>query len=316
MVAVERLGSGDHACLFFDSHEDRWALRAAFATDGLARGERVMFFVGPGTHEGEALDRLASFGVPVEGAADGRGRVDVIRTDPGYAPGIGFDPVARTEYWEAVSRETSARGFTGLRTAGDMAWAAAPEVDGEQLVAYEAGLTPLLPAMRFTAMCEYDRAVFAGAAAPELMPGGMPEGMPERVLATHPLTVLPEPGALHASLHTSMGAAPGTSPPTSLDASREGDVLRLAGDADLATRGAFERAVRRPGPDVIDLTGLGFIDAYCVQVLLRLGGGVRLECTAAQARLLGLCGAPGGGEGMVRVRAGQGGRAARGGGPG
>jgi hypothetical protein len=296
MVAVERLGSGDHACLFFDSHEDRWALRAAFAADGLARGERVMFFVGPGTHEGEALDRLASFGLPVEGAADGRGRVDVIRTDPGYAPGIGFDPVARTEYWEAVSRETSARGFTGLRTAGDMAWAAAPEVDGEQLVAYEAGLTPLLPAMRFTAMCEYDRAVFAGTAALERMP----EEMPERMLATHPLTVLPEPGALH----------------TSLDASREGDVLRLAGDADLATRGAFERAVRRPGPSVIDLTGLGFIDAYCVQVLLRLGGGVRLECTAAQARLLGLCGAPGGAEGMVRVRAGQGGRAARGGGPG
>jgi hypothetical protein len=176
-----------------------------------------------------------------------------------------------------VSRETFARGFTGLRAAGDMGWAARADVDRDQLVAYEAGLTPLMPALRFTAMCEYDRAVFAGAVL---------EQLPERVLAAHPLVVLPKPGSLHASL----------------DASWEGDVLRLAGDADLATRGAFEQAVRLPGPAVIDLTGLAFIDAYCVRVLLRLGGGVRLECTAAQARLLGLCGAAR--DGMVRVRTG------------
>ncbi|MYS19360.1 ABC-type transporter Mla maintaining outer membrane lipid asymmetry, MlaB component, contains STAS domain [Streptomyces sp. DvalAA-14] len=316
-VAVERLGPGDHACLWFDSHEDRWALRAAFATDGLARGERVIFFTDPDTLETEALDRLAAFGVPVDRTGDG-GRVEVIGTVPGYEPGRGFDAAARNEHWVTVVRDTWARGFTGLRATGDMSWAARPEVDGGELAAYEAGLTPLLAKLGFTGVCEYDRGAFAaapddpldsfagspagdGGAEPAAVPDGTPPRPPvparaadrrlERVLAAHPLNVMPRPGGLHSS--------------------REGNVLRLAGDADLATRIPFEEAVREPGLTTIDLTGLAFVDAYCVRTLLRLGG-VILECTTAQHRLLELCGPPGSDNAVVEVRTRPGGRSARG----
>jgi hypothetical protein len=271
-VAVERLTAGDHACLGFDSHEDRWALRAAFATAGLARGERVMFFTDPATPDGEALDRLASHGVPVARARTGR-RLEVVGGTHGYVPGRGFDAAARTAYWATVAYDTLALGFTRLRATGDMSWAADPEVDTGELARYETALTPLLAKLGFIALCEYDRRAFT---APAL----------GRVLAAHPLSVPAAPGALHAVR----------------EESAQGPVLRLAGDADLATRAAFERAVRQPGLAVIDLTGLAIVDAHCVRVLLRLPAGSLVECTAAQYRLISLCGGGRTGGAGPRVR--------------
>jgi hypothetical protein len=160
-----------------------------------------------------------------------------------------------------------------------MSWAVRPGVDGGAVVTYESALTELArPA--FTGMCEFDRRVFP----PELF---------ARLVAAHPLTVLPVPGALHVTL--------------------DADTLRLAGDADLATRCElelalrdFERALRgRPEPQkapagsrrpgVVDLTGLGFIGAYCACAVLRIpartGACVTVRCTPGQYRLLMLCGA-------------------------
>lgn len=280
-VAVERLGHGDHACLGFDGQDDRWALRAAFTTTGLALGERVMLFdppcdrdkpartgaapfgtareQGPAAREDgvdRALARLTAYGVPArEAAADGR--LEVVLSIPGMDPARGFEPVVRPGYWEAAAGDALARGFTGLRAACDLSWACVKGVDAGDLLSYERELTPLFARIGFTAMCEYDRRLFPAATVDE-------------AVTAHPLRVLPTPGVLHAE--------------------REGGVLRLAGHADLATRASFEWAVAESGLSVIDLTGLAFIDAYCVRALLRLSGGVVLECTARQRRLLVLCG--------------------------
>ncbi|MGW2349543.1 hypothetical protein [Actinacidiphila glaucinigra] len=48
-VPVDRMASGDHACLGFQDEDDRWEIRAAFTAIGLARGERVLLLTGPGT---------------------------------------------------------------------------------------------------------------------------------------------------------------------------------------------------------------------------------------------------------------------------
>jgi MEDS: MEthanogen/methylotroph, DcmR Sensory domain len=268
-IAVERLGPGDHACLPFDTPGHRWAVRADFAATGLARGERVMLFVGQDTEVPHALEQLTAHGVPARQAA-AEGRLAVLRDSPGYDPVHGFDATARTGYWAAAADDASTRGFTGLRAAGDMAWAAGPAVEPAELLSYEREITPLFAKLGFTSLCEYDRLTF-------------PTDRLDPLLDVHPLSVVAAPGTLHAV--------------------REGNVLRLAGDADLATRTAFELAVREPGLTAIDLTGLAFLDAHCARELVRTGGRgeptgrddrsdveLVLECTATQARLLQICG--------------------------
>jgi hypothetical protein len=263
--------TGDHACLPFDSHDDRWAIRAAFTTEGLARGERVMLFTDPGTSPAAALSALSGHGVPAERAA-ATGQLEVVDETPGYDPARGFAPEDRVALWSAIRADAHDRGYAGLRAVGDMAWAARPDVSPVELARYEAGLTRLFRRIGFTAICEYDRRVFPAAVLAD-------------VTAAHPLSVLTPLDSLHIS--------------------RDGPVLTLVGSADLATRREFDRAVRTaltPSPPLttlhtVDLTGLTFLDAHCAATLLRHPAPsprhppLTVLCTPAQLRMLQVCGA-------------------------
>ncbi|MDJ0342105.1 MEDS domain-containing protein [Streptomyces sp. H10-C2] len=268
-VSVDRMASGDHACLGFDSHEARWAIRAAFTEAGLCLGERVILFAGPGTTPEETAVRLAEHGVPAAQALRDD-RLLVINEIPGYDPERGFDPEGRAATWIEFTENANMMGFSGLRATGDMSWALEPGVDHQELVDYETGLTPLFADIGFTAICEYDLRLFP----PELMC---------RVNAAHPTEVLPSLDALHIT--------------------RTGTILHLAGNADLATREQFDadlrKSLRGPGPPprLIDLTALSFIDAHCATTLIRLAAGLSptarlaVHCPPTHARVLRLCGA-------------------------
>ena len=280
MVAVDLMVSGDHACLPFDSDDERWAVRAAFTTEGLARGERVMLFTDPDTSPTAAVSALSECGVPAERAA-ATGQLEIVVETPGYDPARGFAPEARVALWSAIRADAHDRGYTGLRAAGDMAWAARPDVQPKELAAYEAGLTRLFQRIGFTAICEYDRRVFPAAVLAD-------------VTAAHPLSVLTPVDALHIT--------------------RDGPLLTLVGSADLATRPDFDRALLTaltpsppltpltPSPPLtplrtLDLTGLTFLDAHCAATLLRHPAPsprhppLTVLCTAAQLRMLQVCGA-------------------------
>ncbi|WP_327352343.1 MEDS domain-containing protein [Streptomyces sp. NBC_01304] len=267
-LSVTRVTAGDHACLGFDDDEARWEIRATYADIGLARGERVMFFTDPATTAAVAAEQLAACGLPAEEAI-AAGRLVVINEVPGYDPESGFDPVARAQTWVEVTNSARREGFSGVRALGDMGWAADPGVDHDLLVDYEAGLTPLFADIGFTAICEYDRRAFDDA-------------LIDRMCVAHPKRVLHRLGAL--------------------DISRTDDGLRLAGDADLATRDAFDTALhavlRVPGAaTVLDLTELCFLDAHSAGLLVRLAVGlpearqVEVRCRPLQAKVLRLCGA-------------------------
>jgi anti-anti-sigma regulatory factor len=268
-VSVDRMASGDHACLTFDSHRARWAVRAAFTETGLLRGERVILFVGPGTTPGTAAARLADHGVPAAEALRDE-RLLVVNATPGYEPKRGFDAESRAATWLGLTEDASVMGFSGLRAVGDMSWAVEPGVDPEELIDYETGLTPLFADIGFTAICEYDRRLF-------------PPGLMGRVGACHPTEILQSLDALHIT--------------------RTGTILHLAGNADLATREQFDTELHRslnglgPPPRLVDLTALSFIDAHCATTLVRLAAALphparlAVHCPATHARVLRLCGA-------------------------
>jgi hypothetical protein len=271
-VSPERMASGEHACLGFDDDTARWEIRAAFAEAGLSRGEQVIFFTDPVTTVEEAVTRLLGQGVHAAVPALRRGQLLVVNQFP----------ADRLAAWRAVGEKALHQGYPGIRATGDMSWCAAPEpaLGPAELVSYEAALTSVFADIGFTAICEYDRRLFA----PEFL---------GRVAAAHPVSVLGKTDVLRIE--------------------RTGPVLRLVGEADLATRADFEYCLKRafdadagartgayPGqgpPQQLDLTELTFIDAHCAALVVRhaaaLGQAGRLlvRCAPLQARTLRLCGA-------------------------
>lgn len=259
-VPVDRMASGDHACLGFQDEEDRWEIRAAFTSIGLARGERVLLSADPGTSPAEAVTRLTAYGVRAAGAL--RHRALVITPEiPGYDA---------AEAWTALTNTAHRQGFSGLRVAGDMSWALGPGLDRERLLGHETAMTPVLAGLGLTAICEYDQRRFAAS-------------LLDRVRAAHPVCVRPRHGSLRAE------RSGGT-------LTLRGDAdLATRNDFELAVRHAF--AAPAGPPSRVDLTRLSFIDARCASVLIRhaasLGPAdrVTLRCPRLHARTLRLCGA-------------------------
>jgi anti-anti-sigma regulatory factor len=268
-LSVDRMASGDHACLGFDNDDARWEIRAAFAESGLHRGEQVLLFLDPATTAEETITRLSALGVRAARALALGSLVILDNGIPGYDPATGFDPEAHAATWVRATDDAHRQGFPGIRAVGDMSWVL-QGVDHDSLIAYEAALTPVFADIGFTAICEYDRRRFT----PDLL---------GRVSAAHPTSVLQRLDALHIE------HADGT--------------LVISGDADLATRSEFEFGLREAfespdgPPRLIDLTELSFIDAHCAALLVRrtadLDPAARLvlRCPPLHARTLRLCGA-------------------------
>lgn len=259
-VPVDRMASGDHACLGFQDEDDRWEIRAAFTAIGLTRGERVLLFTGPGTPPAEAVTRLTAHGVR---AAEAVRHCALVITPE--IPGYDAAPA-----WAALTSTAHRHGFSGLRVAGDMSWARSPGLDQDRLLGHEAAMTPVLAGLGLTTICEYDQRRFAAS-------------LLARVRAAHPVCLRPRHGALRVER-------------TGGTLVLRGDAdLATRNDFELAVCHAF--AAPAGPPCRVDLARLSFIDARCASVLIRhvasLGPAdrVTIRCPRLHARTLRLCGA-------------------------
>lgn len=136
--------AGDHACLTFSDAEERLDILTAFVTAGLDRGDTVVCYAG----DADGLrDEL-------------RERTDAaVRVEPSrrlWDDGAGPDATTMVE--RLAEQLENAGG--GLRITVDMCWAAQPQPNAEQLLAFESAVGRLFGAGRLTAICEYDRASF------------------------------------------------------------------------------------------------------------------------------------------------------------
>lgn len=311
-VSPERMTSGDHACLGFDDDNARWKVRAAFAEAGLFRGEQVIFFADAATTTvtdtatarararatARATTRAtatatatttttttaagvgAGAGAGVGGATHAEETVDHLLSQGLSAAATALDRgqiLVLPDWppdWGTLTDNALRNGYLGIRATGDMSWCARPGVGvgPAELVDYEAGLTPVLAGIGVTAICEYDRRLFS----PDVL------GL---VAAAHPASV----ERLDA-----------------LRVRRTERVLYIDGEADLATSADFEYALRLgPPPELLDLTGLTFMDARCAGLVVRLAaaaavaaggnatarGPLVVRCSPLVARTLRLCGA-------------------------
>lgn len=267
-IPVQQLRAGDHAFVSYDGDDADRDVVSAFAWAGLAEREKVLVLAAPKLHEDDVWDRLDAPGALL-GAARERGQLVVSSMRALIHPDEAFTPQRQ---WQRISEETDqalAEGYKGLRTYIDMHWVGDLNADVEMMKWRESHAHHLFVDRPYTEICAYDSRWFT----PDVL-----TAMHE----AHPRRLLPALGALHVE-HT-----PGT--------------VRLAGEADLATRqefiGALHEALRRldGGELTVDLSDLIFLSAACAVDLLRLvpadgRGRIRVRCGPVPARLLKQAGA-------------------------
>jgi anti-anti-sigma factor len=240
---VDRLRPGDHACLTYSDPEERLDILAAFVATGLDRGERVVCYTDAvGDLRGELVER---------GLAGAGGRLSVEPSERLWGDGAGPDAAVMVQRLGAALDEAERQDRTGLRFTADMCWAARPQVNAEQLLAFESEVGKLFAAGRLTAICEYDRDSFDPVTL----------GYAARVHArTVAATVYHEDAVLRiCRQHVPPG-------------------IRAAGDLDHRRADALEHALAeaiRLDPDIhLNLNHLRHLDAGAAAVILRTAAGL------------------------------------------
>ncbi len=172
---IQSLRHGDHACLIFDSFEDRLTALIPYLQAGIERGERCLCIADEDDISGiaEALDRV---GLDTSGL-ERSGIVFFQSRQKTYLGGGEFVPRRMVEFLRKMEEAAIRDGFTGLRTTGDMAWALGSEKGCDELFEYEALLNDFAVESRSIGLCQYQRDLF-------------PPAMIEQALQTHPLAVV------------------------------------------------------------------------------------------------------------------------------
>ena len=260
---------GEHACCRFAQAGDRERVAAAFAWDGLRRGDKVVYLsdsgdVAPLVSRHERLDWAF-------GPAQAAGQLDVLRASDVYIPDGRFDLFRTLDFIRCYHDQALAEGYSGLSMTGEIPAAVREVPGGEQLTRYEVRLERRQhgragPA-KDSILCQYDHGRFG--------PGVLSD-----VAEAHQVDVSPELAAIGRD--GEVGAA--------YDRAR--DALRLSGELDFASAQTVSDVLDAHfhGPLRLDLADLSYIDVAGMRAL-RGAAGRRLVITSASdpvRRLLAL----------------------------
>jgi hypothetical protein len=146
LANVSDLGPGDHACLVYDSFEDRDERLLAFLLAGLAEDERLIY-VDDGTNPG-VIVALSQQAKP--------GQLIVLGDEEAYLLGGEFDPGHVLETFRVAVDSSVAMGFSAVRAAGGPPVALTSNGYSHGLPAYERDASTLFGGGRLSAICAYD----------------------------------------------------------------------------------------------------------------------------------------------------------------
>ena len=263
--------TGEHACCRFAQAGDRERVAAAFASDGLRRGDKVVYVsdrddVAPLVRRLKRLDAsLAS--------AMAAGQLDVLRASDVYIPDGRFDLLRTLDFIRYYHDQALAEGYAGLSITGEIPAALREVPGGEQLTRYEARLERYrrqrgrADSARDSILCQYDHGRFG----PRVL---------SDVARAHQVDVPPELAAIGRD--GEVGAA----------YDRAHDALRLGGELDFACAQTVSEVLDAHfhGPLRLDLADLNYIDVAGMRALRGHTGRQLIITSASPAvrRLLAL----------------------------
>jgi len=172
---IDDIGPGDHLCCLYQSEQEHQALVTAFIRRGLERGEKVVYIVDAHTAE-TVLGYLRDDGLDVTPFVDG-GQLSILTPNDAYTREGVFSPDAMIALLQSETDCAVAAGFSALRVTGEMSWALRGFPGSGRLIEYESKLNIFFPGKKCSAICQYDRRVFAPALLLD-------------VLRTHPIAIV------------------------------------------------------------------------------------------------------------------------------
>ena len=167
------LGSGEHVCHFFEGFADQKAVVLPFFREGLENDEHCIFITSEQSVD-EWIEEFRTFGVDVEQETS-RGALLILPKDSWRQPGD-FNAIVKAREALGMFDELLPR-FTGIRIAGDAAWAQNPDLPVEQLCHWEATANLVYEGLPIRAICQYK------------LSGHSPQAM-HTALRTHPTVLL------------------------------------------------------------------------------------------------------------------------------
>jgi hypothetical protein len=242
---VRKVRLGDHLCLPFASDDEQREVLTTYIVDGLARGERVIYYADR-TAPDVIGSWLADSGVEISRMVD-EGRLEIRSVGNDYLFGGRFEPeVVITTLWVEM-RQARDAGYPGLRISGEMTSELRPVASEQALMEFENRLSRVFHSRELAAICQYDQRLFNEAAV---------TGM----IACHPQVVQIDP--LHDDRR--LRIIPTYAPRG----------LRVVGTVDVMTVGAListlRLATRWPDQNLhLNLAELEFIDVAGVRAIVR-----------------------------------------------
>ena len=176
-----------HLCAFFHDKNEEFRTLLPFVVEGLAAGEKAIHVIHPRNGE-EHRRRLARAGIDVE-AAEQSGQLDIVAGPGGYVAGVIFDQVEALKIIDRLLTDAHKNGFRQTRFIGFMDWAV--EIRGEDLVAFEALVNPILEKHDDVVICAYDLSRFKGADVIDVM-RTHPSALIGGVVQQNPFYIPPE----------------------------------------------------------------------------------------------------------------------------
>lgn len=183
---------GDHLCVFYRSEEDLLEVLTPYIAEGLLKGERCFC-----AQKAEVLKRLSYdlrfLGIDPDNEIK-RGALELHTEEDTYLPNKRFEPQVMMDMLTRSIRESSERGFTAFRTAGEMSWAVRGRNECDNIVDYEAMVDQCYPGKPAIGLCQYAMGEFS----PDLL---------NAVLQTHRLHLAEsKTHCMHSSLHVRFGS--------------------------------------------------------------------------------------------------------------
>ena len=134
---------GDHTCVFYRNEDSLREVLTPYVADGLRRNERCFCAQTPEICKRLIYD-LRFLGIDTD-TAIARGALEIHTWDEVYFPNRKFEPAAMMDLLLTSMEDAQNRGFTALRTAGELSWASEGRADWDQLFAYEQMVDDIFP---------------------------------------------------------------------------------------------------------------------------------------------------------------------------